>query len=540
MRRCTAVVHVIGTGTAVVHVIGTGTAGSPSVETGSSRAPQGCSTSGDSSKEKCSERFTYELSTKARCWLDPGHSGACEARFAALWLALHPQYGTIPSMPASRSAHRSPSLWQATLLVARMELRSSLRDRQTAIYSVVLPICLYPILFWMMIQGALLVQGRHEHTTVQVAIARAPGATVPDKLVDAVRLAADAPAQGPHIERIEPEFVGYAPDAESAWAEWTARDPRADALLFFSPPDDQGNETPAILCYDSTRSASVLAHDRLAKRVKAHARDVRADRALEHGIDPSDLQGVNFSQRDLADDREKVAYILSMLLPLLLVVMAVMGAFFPAVDTSAGERERGTHETTMLLPVPRLAVHQGKILSVCALALFATGLNLLALGLSAGHLLEMIASGGKINVELPLAALAMVAPFAMLFTFSVSAIMCGIAALAKSFKEGQALLGPVQLLFIMPAMAGVLPGIELDLRTALIPVVNVVLVFRSLLRGEVLPIEYAMTALSLLIYAWLSIVFAVRVLSREALFLSTESTPLLGLLRFLRSPKGTR
>jgi hypothetical protein len=71
-------------------------------------------------------------------------------------------------------------------------------------------------------------------------------------------------------------------------------------------------------------------------------------------------------------------------------------------------------------------------------------------------------------------------------------------------------------------------------------VVNVVLVFRSLLRGEVLPIEYAMTALSLLIYAWLSIVFAVRVLSREALFLSTESTPLLGLLRFLRSPKGTR
>jgi ABC-type Na+ efflux pump permease subunit len=234
------------------------------------------------------------------------------------------------------------------------------------------------------------------------------------------------------------------------------------------------------------------------------------------------------------------AYVLSMLLPLLLVVMTSMGAFYPAVDLTAGERERGTSETTMILPVPRLAVHQGKILAVCCTALLATALNLVALGLSAGHLLKMIAVGAAVEIELPLTAFVAVTPLAMLFAFSVSALLTGVAALAKSFKEGQALLGPVQMIFILPAMAGVIPGLELTTKTALIPVVNVVLAFRSMLRGEALPQEYTVTALSLALYAILAIYFAVRVLSRESLQISSESISIRQLFRFLRSGGSTR
>jgi sodium transport system permease protein len=194
----------------------------------------------------------------------------------------------------------------------------------------------------------------------------------------------------------------------------------------------------------------------------------------------------------------------------------------------------------MILPIPRLAVHQGKIIAVCLSALLATSLNLLALGLSAGHLLKMIAAGSSVEIELPLLAFVAITPLALLFAFSVSAILTGVAALAKTFKEGQALLGPVQLLFIMPAMAGVIPGLDLTVQTAFVPVVNVVLAFRSILRGEVLPLEYTLTALSLLAYALLAIWFAVRVLSRESLSVSNETIPLHHIFRFLRSSKSAR
>ncbi|MFT7486287.1 MAG: sodium transport system permease protein [Candidatus Paceibacteria bacterium] len=433
-----------------------------------------------------------------------------------------------------------PSIWRATWWIARKELLTSFRDRQMAIYAVVLPICMYPVLFWIMIQGALLVQGKREHTSVSVGIIAEPGVQVPAGLYDHLNY---APGASELEEGELPlEFVETLRLEDSRNSELAAREARANteapvnAVLVL---EAQGNE-PALIAYDSTDSKSSLARTRLAKRLEHFAEGKREQAAFAAGIDPASLDPVATDERNLAPDEEMGAYVLSLLLPLLLVVMSVMGAFHPAVDLTAGERERGTMETTMILPIPRLAVHQGKILAVSTSAMLATSLNLLALALSASHLLKMLGKGVNLEIEIPFSAFAAIAPLALLFTFSVSAILTGVAALAKSFKEGQALLGPIQLLFLMPAMASILPGLELTTKTAFIPIVNVVLAFRALLQGQALPLEYTLTAVSLLAYAVLAIVFAVRILSRESLGLATDTIPLRRLFFFLRSQKSTR
>ncbi len=439
---------------------------------------------------------------------------------------------------------RSPTLWKATWWVARKELLTSFRDRQTAIYAVVLPICLYPVLFWLMIQGALLVQGRREHTSVTVGVVTAPNVAVPEGLIEALQNRPDEGAaessDAPTLRRVEAEILGEA-HGEEAVVEWwnSPTESDRDALLYLGG-EDPGGEAKALLCFDSTQSRSTLAQRRVTGRVETFAGDLRGQAAWAKGHDPDELDPVSVEARNLAPAEEMGAYVLSMLLPLLLVVMASMGAFYPAVDLTAGERERGTSETTMILPVPRLAIHQGKIIAVCLSALLATALNLLALGLSAGHLLKMVSMGAAIEIELPVSAFLSIAPLALLFAFSVSALLTGVAALAKSFKEGQALLGPVQMIFIVPAMAGVIPGLELSVKTAVIPVVNVVLAFRSMLRGEVLPLEYTVTVLSLLLYAVAAIAFAVRILSRESLQVSSDSISFKQLFGFLRSRGSTR
>ena len=92
-------------------------------------------------------------------------------------------------------------------------------------------------------------------------------------------------------------------------------------------------------------------------------------------------------------------------------VVAARGFRAVAVDLTAGEKERSTAETTMLLPLPRSSVLQGKILAVSVTAVMATFLNLLALGLSAEHLLASLSTTTEIQVELPVLALVSVAPW---------------------------------------------------------------------------------------------------------------------------------
>lgn len=430
--------------------------------------------------------------------------------------------------------------WKASLWVARKELVTSFRDRQTLLYAVVLPLCMYPVLFWVMVQGALFVEGRRERTEVSVGLALAEPARDTAALEAALAREVrpqdtesgdDAPAVAPIALR----RTASALNAEAArrWLEESGDDDGLDAVLWIGT----GGDEPGRLYFDGTVAASRLAQKRVTARLEPYLLEARTDAAAALGHNAEELATFDVQRANVAPQRDMFAYILSFLLPMLLVVMCVMGAFFPAVDLTAGEKERATVETTLVLPVTRLAVQQGKILAVCASSVLATALNLLALGLSAGHLLSMISGRFEVGVtELPVLALVAVLPLALLFAFFVSAVLVALASLAASFKEGQALLGPVQLVFILPAMAGVLPGLELDLRTAAIPVVNVVLAFRAMLQHRALPLEYALTAATLLIYALIAIRLAVRIQGRESVALAGETVPLRMLFSLLRKP----
>jgi len=383
----------------------------------------------------------------------------------------------------------------------------------------------------------MVVQGREQRTEVRVGLAGARPEQVPDELVSAL----EGPARSglddeESIEVVSVVQASTALDAASArdWLESATDEKALDAVLWI--PDREASAEPrASLYFDSSRSRSKLASARVGQRLERFVANARDEAAVRLGASAEDLVPFDVRQANVAPPRDMVAYILSYLLPLLLVVMCVMGAFFPAVDVTAGEKERSTAETTLLLPVPRRAVHQGKILAVCATSVLATVLNLGALGLSAEHLLAMLSSElGVGPAGIPVLALVAALPLALLFAFFVSAILVGVASMASSFKEGQALLGPVQMVFLLPATVAMLPGLTLDLRWAVVPVVNVVLSYRSMLQGQVLPAEYTLTALSLTLYSVLAIRLAVRVLSRESVRLpgtSLSPTRLFGLLR---------
>ena len=396
---------------------------------------------------------------------------------------------------------RTPGVLQGALRQAQKDLRTSFRDRLTLVNTVLVPLAMYPALFWVLLQAASLIEGQRSQrvVTVEVAVAEAS-----ESLWEAL-------GEGP--ERVELRRI-EASSGAGAYEERLFGDRPVDAVLELTDvPDD-----PLAIHHDSSRPASALARERLEEWL-SHTGEQRRQRAAEDlGMTIADMAPFVIERVDVAEAEELGGFVLSLILPLMLILMGVLGAFYPAVDLTAGEHERKTFETTLLSPIPRVSVQLGKVLAVTVCATVAAAMNLLGMGLAANHLLGMMGSD-ELRVSLPYSNLLLALPLALAFLLFASAVLCACASLARTFKQGQSLLGSIQLLFLLPAVVTSLPGLALTPALAAIPVVGVALGFRVLLRGGTwadLPWgALAWVLLFQIVYAAVALAVSLRFLDQE-------------------------
>lgn len=225
----------------------------------------------------------------------------------------------------------------------------------------------------------------------------------------------------------------------------------------------------------------------------------------EENINPVKL---NFS--DVASDKEKIGKIAGGILPYFFIIFCFIGCMYPAIDLFTGEKERGTIETILTVPVTRVQLLIGKMGVVVCSGLLAATLALLGLfiTLQMGTVIEdpklMEVITGILSAKFILTLYLLLIPLTIFF----AGIMIPIAVYAKSFKEAQSIITPLNMVVILPAMVGFFPGIELNLTTSLIPVVNIVLSTKEIIAGTIN-------------YGYLAIVFASSLLLASiAIFIS--------------------
>ena len=433
--------------------------------------------------------------------------------------------------------------WKVIWAVARKELRAGFRDRQTWIYSVILPLAMYPLLFWVMIQAQQVISGKRDATAVAVEVQWAPErAALGERILAALDAESEASSAANPEANTEPadeaDTVRKLTASTGAWdapdaARDALRDKRSglDLLVWLPAPpathgelDGEADFRGVELRFDSSRPRGSLAAERVEARLEALARDLRAEALEGVGRDEQDLDLFDWRTVNVASSSDVGSFVLSLMLPMMMVIMTVLGAFYPAIDLTAGERERNTEETTRLVPAPRAAVHLGKILAVSATALLATVANLAGIALAGGHLLNMI--GDNVEVQLPWINLALMLPLALTFVVFASVVLVSAASLTDSFKQGQSLLGTVQMVFMLPSMATVLPGLVLSPGLAAVPIVGLAIAYRDILRatdlGELPWLELALTGLFTLAYAALALWLGLRILAAEQLGSSDE------------------
>lgn len=437
------------------------------------------------------------------------------------------------------------------LTIFRKELRETLRDRRTLLMMVGLPVLLYPLVFIGLSRLQESEREAREERPSTIAVWGHAPATLLDALkaeptIDARPWQAIAPELKRQVEQgslvpppLTPEpppeaertIVGRGatpaqPDpttAENDREDILAREARealfrrqADAVLVLWPGLDAALAADrmgrASIYFDSVNQNSTLARQRLSRALDAYRREIVVRRQRARGLDEGFSTALQADARNVAPRQRRTGQALGTFLPFFLIVMSLLGGFYPAIDMTAGEKERGTMQTLLCAPIGSAEIITGKFLAVWTIALIAALANVVSL---AATMTRILPGGVTIGPPAYLLTFVMLVPV----TFIVTAVFLAGAAMAKDFKDGQNFLTPIYMLLALPAGVTMLPGIQLNAWTAFVPVINIALLIKALLLGEA-PIDLTfLTLVSSVTYAALAVTFAAKVFQHEQLLL---------------------
>lgn len=255
-----------------------------------------------------------------------------------------------------------------------------------------------------------------------------------------------------------------------------------EALLAKAPSADQPAKTipSPQLYYNAAQEKSQLARSRVAD-VLGRWRGQIGERNLVAGnLPPGAASCFKVASHDVAEAGRREAAMWSKVFPFLLLIWALTGAFYPAIDLCAGEKERGTLETLLSSPAARTEIVWGKLLTVMLFSMATVMLNLISLGITGLFVAGQLPQFGPPPWSSLLWLLVALIPVSAMF----SGLCLALAAFARSTKEGQYYLMPLVLVTMPLVIVPMAPGVELTLGNSLIPVTGIVLLLRSFVEGD--------------------------------------------------------
>ena len=407
--------------------------------------------------------------------------------------------------------------WANILTVYLKELRDLLRDRRTVMSMIIIPTILMPGLTMSTIFMAVKIATKARAATPTVIVVggddspRAKTALARESRFKIV------PTPGDWKQRIVDKKVGAA----------VIIPPGFDAAL-----DRSEAAKVTIYNYQGELRSGFAAGD-LRDFFSKYREGIVAARLTARGLPPSLVRPFDIATENVAPPEKVGGNTFGGMIPYFFLVLCFTGAMYPAMDLTAGEKERGTMETLLCSPVPRITLVLGKFFMVLTASLSTVVCSLCSTTLTlfiAGHVLgESIGGGtgksgasalsqlGSIDSVGLLTVVAMVVPMAVLF----AAVQLSIALFAKSYKEAQSYVSPLVILIVLPAIIGMLPGVELNARLALVPILNVSLVSKELVSGVWHWNLIALIFGSTCVYAAAALAIAVRMFNREDVIFRT-------------------
>lgn len=401
--------------------------------------------------------------------------------------------------------------------VAHKEVLEIIRDWRTIVAMLVVPLILLPVIFVALPLFLAGEMNELESQNLTIAIEISYDSELPVGLVNQM-------SSSNFTVHLEPLWVDSdlsLPGEDEQRLREGVRNGTLHAILRLAPTETNSNESwEYAILYDSTNERSREAANRLKNDISAWESEViesnleETGLSVEEAMDPISWSGAE-SDADVATSSEFTGFTLSMMIPLMVALWVASFAMQPAIDMTAGERERGTMESLLSTSASRFELLFGKWIAVVIIVLVVVSFQ--SIWLIGGFLL-LFPSGIFALPDLTITAIAALLLAILLYAISVVAIELALAVRAHSVKEAGTTLAPLMLAFIAPPLFALfvnLEGIELWWFAA--PVLNICLAMREALLGIEEPTHILIWVTSSLLYTLLAVWWASRQFNREDL-----------------------
>ncbi len=387
--------------------------------------------------------------------------------------------------------------WPIVRLIAAREVRDQLRDRRTLFLILGLPVLMYPLFVGV---GLLYID---EIKRKELVVGIAGAEHLPKPAPDPTALVGGAGAvvqqtytYPPLLDEkglLVPRYAAAAPNAAPLTIKTldTTDEAALKALL-------AARQVDAVVVVDADAAAKLERGERPLLRVLGRDGEEnskiavgRVTGVLNRWV--SDVKVARFARKNLPADFDRPVEVrdphsektfekkaaddlrdmLVMVIPFLLVMWMLTGSIYPAIDMTAGEKERGTMETLLISPAERTEIVVGKFLATACFGFGTAMWNVLLMVVAVviAPLLAPSFGSGLISLTGLLACVLAAVPLAMLF----AAVALSLGIFARSTKEGNYYRVPLFFVVLPLAYWSMTPGIELDGFTRWVPMANALL-----------------------------------------------------------------
>jgi sodium transport system permease protein len=353
------------------------------------------------------------------------------------------------------------------LTVFRKEFLDNLRDRRTLMSAILFGPLFGPLLFGLMISRMLEQSVVEADETLKITIsgsAHAPG------------LASFLESQG--VKLTQKEFT-------EAEARSAVRSGQGTPVIVMVPPEysklfSAAAPAPVLLFADSADSQTRKIADRARHFLAAYGSGIAQLRLQLRGVNPSLTVPIAVNDVDVATPSGRAVVVLGFMTYFVLFAL-LMGGLYLAIDSTAGERERGSLEALLSLPVSRSALVGGKIIATCAYMCISLGLSLAAFVVVFRFVpLERIGMSANLNFGTAALFFLICLPFVPLG----ATLMTLVASFTRTYREAQTYLSMVLLVPTLPIAFASIYSLKTQPSLMFIPSLSQHLLMTSILKDE--------------------------------------------------------
>lgn len=384
--------------------------------------------------------------------------------------------------------------------IFKKELIDTLRDKRTIIVMVIVPILVFPVLITLITKVQSSFTEKETTKVLNIGILGFEKDTVlGNKIANTIGLEVTKQENiDLLIENVQNSTLDVGVIIEKSYLDENETTNNGQISLYF-------------------RSIESSPQKRVEEIINSYSDEIVETRLSNLNVNEQILEPYEVKHNNLVEMQEMLGKTVGGMLPYIFILFCFTGAMYPAIDLFTGEKERKTIETLLTAPVSRLEILLGKLMVVSLTGILSAVLAIVGLVGGIGFTNDippeiMEVASSMISMEFILLLLVMLIPL----TVFLGGILVPLTIYAKSFKEAQSIITPLTFVIIIPAIFGLLPGVELNATTAIIPIVNIALTTKEIMSGNISYGLFALTTLSLIVLAIISVIISARGFAKES------------------------